>query len=201
MARRTKEDALATRSSLLDAAERLFQARGVSRTSLQDIAEAAGVTRGAVYWHFKDKADLVDAMLERVVLPMEDGDGPAAAPPLQRLRTHVGQLFAHFACSEQVRRVFDILIHRIEYTQELASVHQRRSEMRRAYIERLRTMLAAAQRAGELPASPSARALSVGLFALVDGLIRLALLDPASVDLRRDGLPAVDRYLAGAQRG
>lgn len=200
MARRTKEDALATRSSLLDAAERLFQARGVSRTSLQDIAEAAGVTRGAVYWHFKDKADLVDAMLERVTLPMEDEAGLATAPPLQRLRTHAAQLFGHFAGSEQVRRVFDILIHRIEYTEELASVHQRRSEMRRAYIERLRKMLAAAQRAGELPGTPSARSLAVGLFAMVDGLIRLALLEPAMIDLRREGLAAVERYLAGAQR-
>ena len=71
MARRTKADAQATRSSLLDAAEQLFQARGVSRTSLNDIALAAGTTRGAIYWHFKDKADLFNAMMERVTLPLE----------------------------------------------------------------------------------------------------------------------------------
>ena len=65
MVRRTKADALATRNSLLDAAEHLFQARGVSRTSLNDIATAAGTTRGAIYWHFKDKADLFNAMMER----------------------------------------------------------------------------------------------------------------------------------------
>ena len=65
MVRRTKEDALATRSSLLDAAELLFQAQGVSRTSLADIAREAGTTRGAIYWHFKDKADLFNAMMER----------------------------------------------------------------------------------------------------------------------------------------
>ena len=59
MVRRTKADAEATRLSLLDAAEQLFQARGVSRTSLNDIATAAGTTRGAIYWHFKDKADLL----------------------------------------------------------------------------------------------------------------------------------------------
>ncbi|WP_141397381.1 TetR family transcriptional regulator, partial [Polaromonas sp. AER18D-145] len=71
MVRRTKEDALATRHKLLDAAEHLFQAQGVSRTSLQDIARRAGATRGAVYWHFKDKADLFNAMMERVTLPLE----------------------------------------------------------------------------------------------------------------------------------
>ena len=71
MARRTKEEALATRHRLLDAAELLFQAQGVSNTSLQQIAERAGATRGAIYWHFKDKADLFDAMMERVKLPLE----------------------------------------------------------------------------------------------------------------------------------
>eukprot|EP01031_Cornospumella_fuschlensis_P049721 gene49721-60863_t len=65
------EDALATRNSLLDAAELLFQAQGVSRTSLNDIAKHAGTTRGAIYWHFKDKADLFNAMMERVTLPLE----------------------------------------------------------------------------------------------------------------------------------
>ena len=71
MVRRTKEEALATRHKLLDAAECLFQSQGVSRTSLQDIAVRAGATRGAVYWHFKDKADLFNAMMDRVTLPLE----------------------------------------------------------------------------------------------------------------------------------
>ena len=52
----------------------------MSRTSLQDIARRAGATRGAVYWHFTDKADLFDAMIERVTLPLEaaffDDAGP-----------------------------------------------------------------------------------------------------------------------------
>ena len=82
MARRTKEDAMATRHKLLDSAENLFQAQGVSRTSLQDIARRAGATRGAIYWHFKDKADLFNAMMERVTLPLEACfDAPTAPPP------------------------------------------------------------------------------------------------------------------------
>ena len=72
MARRTKEDALVTRDLLLDAAERVFQRRGVSRTSLQEIAQEAGLTRGAIYWHFENKADVFDAMLQR---EPEEGEG------------------------------------------------------------------------------------------------------------------------------
>ena len=92
MVKKTNADAELTRQHLLDKAELLFLERGVSRTSLQDIATAAGTTRGAIYWHFKDKADLFNAMMERVVLPMEqalqsaastvgtDADSPPATP-------------------------------------------------------------------------------------------------------------------------
>ena len=70
MARRTKEDALITRDQILDAAERVFLRRGVARTALQEIADEAHLTRGAIYWHFQNKADVFDAMLQRVTLPM-----------------------------------------------------------------------------------------------------------------------------------
>ena len=69
MARKTKEEARETRNRILDAAEQVFQRQGVSRTSLADIAGEARVTRGAIYWHFKNKADLYDAMIKRVLAP------------------------------------------------------------------------------------------------------------------------------------
>ena len=62
VARRTKEEAAVTRELLLDAAERVFRERGVAGSTLAEVAAAAGVTRGAVYWHFHDKADLYAAM-------------------------------------------------------------------------------------------------------------------------------------------
>src|SRR5262245_17443620 len=72
MARRTKEEALETRTRILDAAESVFYERGVANASLEEIAVEAKVTRGAIYWHFKDKAELFDAMMQRVMLPAED---------------------------------------------------------------------------------------------------------------------------------
>src|SRR3954463_15931084 len=71
MVRKTKEEALVTRERLLDAAESLFRERGGTRTPLAEVATAAGMTRGAVYWHFKDKADLFRAMCDRATLPLE----------------------------------------------------------------------------------------------------------------------------------
>ena len=53
-----------TRQHILDVALRLFSQQGVSSTSLGEIAKAAGVTRGAIYWHFKDKSDLFSEIWE-----------------------------------------------------------------------------------------------------------------------------------------
>src|SRR6188768_802897 len=93
MVRRTKEEAQATRKLILDTAEVVFHERGVSRSTLNDIAVAAGVTRGAIYWHFQDKADLFNAMIERVCLPMEEStalfERGIPTVPLQALREHM----------------------------------------------------------------------------------------------------------------
>jgi AcrR family transcriptional regulator len=55
----------ATRERVLDAALAVFAERGVIGSSVEDICEKAGFTRGAFYSNFADKADLVDALVER----------------------------------------------------------------------------------------------------------------------------------------
>src|SRR5690606_41361877 len=79
--RRTKEDAEKTRAAILNAAEQLFLERGVAHTSLEHIARAAGVTRGAVYWHLQNNADLFNAMLHQVRLPPEQMPEKLSADP------------------------------------------------------------------------------------------------------------------------
>ena len=67
--RRSKADAEQTRLNILDAAERLFCTRGIAQTTLEQIAREAGATRGAIYWHFKDKTDVLSAIYQRYKSP------------------------------------------------------------------------------------------------------------------------------------
>lgn len=62
MARKKKEEAQKTRQQLIEAAIGLFATRGVANTTLADIADAAQLTRGAVYWHFSSKAEIFNAI-------------------------------------------------------------------------------------------------------------------------------------------
>lgn len=201
MARRSKEDALATRHSLLDAAERLFSAQGVAGTSLNDIAQAAGATRGAVYWHFKDKADLFNAMMDRVAMPLQGAlallDTPSDADPLPRMKKAVRAALRRTITDPQTRRVFEVATQKVEYVDSLFAVRQRHLQERDRWVACFRGVLlkSAALRDVRLP-MPAATAAQ-GLEALLSGLIQNWLLDTQAFDLEAVGMKTVDVYLRG----
>ena len=62
--RRTKEEAEQTRWAILETAMREFVKTGFDESTIDSIAKASGYTRGAVYWHFKDKNDLFESLIE-----------------------------------------------------------------------------------------------------------------------------------------
>jgi len=201
MARRTKEDALVTRDLILDAAERVFQRRGVSRTSLQEIAQDAGLTRGAIYWHFQNKADVFDAMLQRVTLPMaasfKSPPEAEAADPLQHLRRNIAMAFHQTVHDQQVQRVFEIASHKVEYVDELLTLRERHIDERDVCMDDLYRLLMLAVEGGQLPKGIAVRPAAIALHALIDGLMHNWLLEPKSFDLEAVGVQALDAYLAG----
>lgn len=201
MARRTKEEAQETRNRLLDTAELVFQEKGVSRTSLNDIAEAAGVTRGAIYWHFKNKADLFDAMMERVKLPVEEMEGRASNSnlddPLGHLRASALNILNRVATDPQCQRVFEIVSHRCEYVDEMAQGHERRIEGRAQCLKKIELGIRNAVSKGQLPASLNPRYAAVGLHALIDGLISNWVLDQKYFPLAKQAEKMVDTFIAG----
>lgn len=200
MVRRTKEEALATRHRLLDAAELLFQSQGVSRTSLQQIAERAGATRGAIYWHFKDKAELFHAMMERVRLPLEAASRVADHPgsdPLDVIEHAMTGALRQVTADPQVRRVFEIATHKVEYAGETASLQSRHLENRDACVVDFEKALRLATRRANIRLPLPAAMAAQGLHALISGLIQNWLLDPAAFALVPTGRRALNVYLAG----
>ncbi len=201
MARRTKEDADATRNSLLDAAERVFYEKGVSRASLSDIAQAAGATRGAIYWHFKDKVDLFNAMMDRVTHPLEQVGSKSASmatlPPLERLRSMVDFVQRTIVQDERTRRVFEIALYRVEYVNDLAAVRDNHIEGCADFCALIEGELrsAAEDQNVQLPMEPHTAAM--GVQALFDGLLQSWLLTHGRFDLVTVSRGAIDAYLRG----
>jgi TetR/AcrR family transcriptional regulator, acrAB operon repressor len=201
MARRTKKDALATRDALLDAAELLFQDQGVSRTSLNDIARKAGTSRGAIYWHFKDKSDLFNAMMERVTLPLDDafqtmGDGPGE-DPLERIRQSIFHALQMISGDSRTRRVFEVLTQKVEYIEELQAVRSRHLASRKAFLANVENGLKLAAERHELTPRIALSEAARGLHAVADGLIQNWLLDREAFDLVATSTQVIDTYLTG----
>ncbi len=202
MARRTKEDAQATRAALLDAAERVFAQHGVARTSLAQVAAEAGVTRGAVYWHFKDKVDLFTAMMGRAVQPLEDGlarldDGPPGADPVQRLLAALADALRQIARDEQTRRVLTVAHFMVEHTDELGALRAHRIDKHNRHGEIIARVLAAGAQARGIALNPPAPQLGRAVHALVAGLVQDWLLAP-HFELEPTALAALRALLAGA---
>ncbi len=201
MVRRTKEEAQETRNRLLDTAEHVFNERGVSRTSLAEIAETAGLTRGAIYWHFKNKLDLFNAMMERVTLPMEEmTEGfvdAELADPVAHIRERAIAVLKDLDRNPRMQRVFDIMSHKCEYVDDMAPLRDRHLECRSECVSNIEDGFRNAIKKGALPKSVDPRLAAIGLHALIDGMIMNWLLDPAYFSFKRDAETMVDHYLRG----
>ena len=203
MARRTKEDAAATRELLLDAAEREFCERGATRTSLAEVASAAGVTRGAVYWHFRDKSDLFSAMCARAKLPMETmlewaGNTPQD-DPLATLRTLMTTALVRLATDRRSQAVFEVLFHKCELTDQLAPLAQRRQQERSLCLAHVERLLQQAVDAGQLPRDTDTMLATHALHAFISGLMREWVLEKKAYDLGVVAPALVEMIVTGLQ--
>ncbi|MDZ4140890.1 MAG: TetR family transcriptional regulator [Methylotenera sp.] len=129
MVRKTKEDAALTRQRIIAAARAVFLTRGVSHTTLEHIAAQAGVTRGAVYWHFKNKTEIFHVMRDHVFLPLidrmddtltlEDGDDA-----LTQIEKSMCETIHELNENIEMRQIYEIMMIKCEYVGEFATVLQ-----------------------------------------------------------------------------
>jgi TetR/AcrR family acrAB operon transcriptional repressor len=198
MVRRTKEDAMATREAILDAAELLFVKQGVAHTTLQHIATAAGVTRGAIYWHFDDKGAMFNAMMERAKLPLDSAfnlfDSAEGGDALDDLHAHMCCVFDLTMNDPQARRVFEIATLKLEFVDEMQAVRDRRADSYRQWMARAEGRLRYGIAQGQIRKEVEPPVVALGLWALMDGLIRSWMFAPGSFDL-----VAMGRQLVAAQ--
>ncbi len=199
MVRRTKEAARETRSRILEAAEKAFYERGVARTTLADIATLAGVTRGAIYWHFSNKADLVQAMLDSLREPLDDlakaSENREELDPLGCMRQLLVHFFQRVALDPKVRRINEILFHKCEFTDEMCDLRRQRRAASADCNMHIELALRNAVSRGQLPESLDITRAAISIHAWIDGIVYQWLLAPDSFDLADDAQRWVDTGL------
>ncbi|MFC0338086.1 transcriptional regulator, TetR family [Kushneria avicenniae] len=130
--RKTKEEAELTRQALINAAEHLFIEKGLSRTTHNDIATRAGVTRGALNWHFPEgKSGILSALLERKrQMPERLANHLAqcelgAQAPVSIMRLTLIQDLQSLSRDEQLQRILLLTNSRNEFIGEFAWVNEK----------------------------------------------------------------------------
>ena len=201
MVKKTRVEALATRDALLAAALQVFRERGVTRTRLSDVAERAGVTRGAIYWHFKDKAELFQAVCERGTLPVEallaQAGQHAQRDPLAMVRQLALMALTQLAQHADTQAMFDVIFHKCEFTAELAPVVAKNDADRAACLSQVQQLFDQAVACGQLPPTTDTFLATQGLHAYMVGLMHEWVLNHESYDLAVCAEPLIDCYLAG----
>ncbi|MGF6695120.1 TetR/AcrR family acrAB operon transcriptional repressor [Metapseudomonas resinovorans] len=199
MARRTKAEAEETRVQILDATERVFHEKGVSRASLAEIAAAAGVSRGAIYWHFENKTDLFQAMLERIHMPLEElaraSESEDEPDPLGRMHQLLVRLLKRVELDPQSRRIHEILRHKVEYTEELGDLRQKMQDQSAECDLRITKALRNAVSRGQLPANLDCRRAAISVHAYMEGIQTNWLLVPDGFSLAGEAENLVDSLM------
>ena len=187
--KRTKEEAALTRDAIVEAALACFDVRGIAQATLDQIAAKAGVTKGAVYHHFRGKGAILHEIRERVSLPLLDtADTTLLAaggrPALGRLESFLTGIIDNLEGCARTRRALGVMQFKCEYVGDL---HDELGSMLRKHRHLLEAFEGAYRQAraeGTLRAglSPELAALETSLF--LNGLVRLWLLDVRAAGLR-----------------
>ena len=189
MARKTKQQAEETRQEILDAAIKTFSERGVSATSLADIAKSAGVTRGAIYWHFKNKVDLFHQACEFSDSQIQQAENyyrlKYSNDPLAILKEILVYILTDFIESPKNRALMDILFHKCELVGEMAAIVDLKKENYVASHHRIIELLRHCVEAGQLPANLDKECGAIMIRAMMAGLLENWLLQPDSFKIHK----------------
>ena len=182
MVRQTKENAEITRQRIIDAAREVFLSRGVSRTSMEQIATKAGLTRGAIYWHFSNKTDLFSALREQVLLPLidrMDDNLPVESndDPLGQIGKFLSGTIDALNESSDTRQTFEIMMVKCEYVEELTQVLEQTLLNCERVSKKIEQLYERAETKGQLKVSDSPAILAMDTHFFFSGLIHLWVKD------------------------
>ena len=128
---RVVKEAVERREEILDAAEKLFAAKGFDNTSTGDILDAVGIARGTLYYHFKSKEEILDGVIGRITNRLMQDAGEIVRkkelPVLERLTKAIMSLNVEskigYEIMEQVHRPQNALMHQKMQATLLAGIN------------------------------------------------------------------------------
>ena len=185
--RKTKTEAQKTRQHLLDAALEVFWRDGVTRASLQAIAQEAGVTRGALYWHFKNKEDLFETLFEQQYADFFAAFNDQTLRDNQDVWTHLQHnltaMFETLATRESKHKFCNVMFSKCEQTAGNETITELACRYHRLFQKQIAYALQLSREQGRLPENTDIELTAIYLESSLVGLIKIWIDEPERFDL------------------
>ena len=201
--RRTKEEAAVTRATLLKTALSVFSAKGYSAATLDDVAKAAKVTRGAIYWHFKSKADLDNTLVEEVsargaaVVQQAVAEGGTLIEILRRVFVRQCAVMEE---DREARAVMELALFKTGLSPELQAGRKKQLEAGNALVAGITDAMRMGMAQGVLRQDVQPDDMARAFIAFENGVIQLWLTSPRSFSLKTSAESFADILIAGLER-
>ena len=201
MVRKTKEEAEQTYQALLDAAAMLFIRQGVAKTTLSQIASEAGMTRGAVYWHFDNKDAVIQALWERNAKRLQQAFDDmllhiVSPNPARSFRAAIKKMVQSVVIEPELGQIIRIVLHNVEFTDEKTQLQSFLMSKKELFTETMKRAFVILQGHNALRVELPPELLAQSLLCYIHGLIH-NYLSPSqgTIDLQRDGDSVLDLFL------
>ena len=200
MVRKTKEDAQLTRQRIIDAAREVFLTRGVSKSSLEHIAAQADVTRGAVYWHFKNKTEIFHALRDQVFLPLIDRMDDTLAvessdDALTQIEKSLCDTVHELNKNIEMRQTYEIMMMKCEYVDEFATVLQQILDNCANISDKFELAYVRANAQKILAGTHSPRALALDTHLFFSGLLHMWVKDSDGSRFRFQAIELIKSHI------
>lgn len=183
----------------MHAALEVFYRQGVTRATLQEIAQEAGVTRGALYWHFKNKEDLFAAMFEDFyndILSRFNPETVQQAPNAwQYLRDNLCDTLLFLANNPTHQKFCSVITDKCEQIQHNEQIIAMSKKYHECLFQQIAVALQMCVEQKSLPENVNLHLAHIYLKSTVTGMIKLWLATPESIDLTQLIVPFVDTSL------
>ena len=202
--RRTRAEAAETREEILSCAERIFFEKGLAHTSLEEIATAAGVTRGAIYWHFQNKTDIFLELFDAIRLPhfnlvdLDEVDGQYK-DPLLFLEQTAGDWLDRLVVDERRQRLLTILV-RTNFSDGFEEVLAAKEALEEEQMQVPLASMKKAESLGILLPHWNALSAATAFRWLMKGMVWEWLLSACSFDLSGQGKQVLKTFLTALKK-
>jgi AcrR family transcriptional regulator len=201
--RRTKEEAEATRAKLLKTALSVFSAKGYAAATLDDVAKAAKVTRGAIYWHFKSKADLYNTLIQELsargttVVQQALAEGGTLLEILRRIFIRQCALIED---DKEARAVMELALFKTGLDPELQAGRRKQIDEGNALIAGIAGAMQAGVMQGILRNDMDPADMARAFIAFENGAIQQWLASPRFFSLKTSAESFADILIAGLRK-